>query len=66
MDKFFDVALIPQFLATLIKYLPTTLYILVVSLLLGFVLGVLIALPRIYNIPVLKQLVNSCYSVVVL
>ncbi|EUJ38316.1 amino acid ABC transporter permease [Brochothrix thermosphacta] len=56
MDKFFDVALIPQFLATLIKYLPTTLYILVVSLLLGFVLGVLIALPRIYNIPVLKQL----------
>jgi len=56
LDKYFDVTLILDFLPKLIKYLPTTLYILTLSLIIGFVIGLLIALTKIYKVPILNQL----------
>lgn len=39
MEKAFDISMIADFVPTLIGYLPVTLYILTLSLLFGFVLG---------------------------
>lgn len=55
MDKAFDVKMIADFIPTLAGYLPITLYILALSLIFGFILGVILSLPRIYQIPVLNQ-----------
>lgn len=55
MEKAFDINMIAAFVPTLIGYLPVTLYILAVSLLFGFLLGLLLSLARIYHIPVLDQ-----------
>lgn len=55
MEKAFDISMIASFVPTLLGYLPVTLYILAVSLLFGFLLGLLLALLRIYRIPVLNQ-----------
>lgn len=55
MEKAFDISMIASFVPTLLGYLPVTLYILAVSLLFGFLLGLLLTLPRIYRIPVLNQ-----------
>ncbi|MDT0014734.1 amino acid ABC transporter permease [Listeria cossartiae] len=55
MDKAFDVKMIADFIPTLAGYLPITLYILALSLIFGFILGVILSLPRIYKIPVLNQ-----------
>lgn len=49
MEKAFDMNMIGDFVPTLTAYLPVTLYILTLSLLFGFVLGLFLALPRIYN-----------------
>ncbi|RPK21845.1 hypothetical protein EH2_01140 [Bacillus subtilis] len=56
MEKAFDMNMIGDFVPTLTAYLPVTLYILTLSLLFGFVLGLFLALPRIYNIPIVNQL----------
>jgi len=56
MGKSFDITLVAEFLPKLIYYLPLTLLILVSSLALGLVLGTLIAITRLYRIPVLSQL----------
>lgn len=53
MDKAFDVKMIADFIPTLAGYLPITLYILALSLIFGFILGVLLSLPRIYKVPIL-------------
>ena len=45
MEKAFDISMIASFVPTLLGYLPVTLYILAVSLLFGFLLGLLLALP---------------------
>lgn len=55
MEKAFDISMIADFVPTLIGYLPVTLYILTLSLLFGFVLGLFLALPRIYNFPIVNQ-----------
>ncbi|MBE0791608.1 ABC transporter permease subunit, partial [Escherichia coli] len=55
MDKAFDVKMIADFIPTLAGYLPITLYILALSLIFGFILGVLLSLPRIYKVPILDQ-----------
>ncbi|MES5395779.1 amino acid ABC transporter permease [Bacillus amyloliquefaciens] len=62
MEKAFDVSMIASFVPTLLGYLPVTLYILAVSLLFGFLLGLLLALPRIYRIPVLNPFVKLYIS----
>ncbi len=57
MGKAFDLSLLGTFLPELLAYLPTTLLILAASLFFGLLLGLLLAIPRLYNIPVLTQLV---------
>ena len=62
MEKAFDMNMIGNFVPTLTAYLPVTLYILTLSLLFGFVLGLFLALPRIYNIPIVNQLAKVYIS----
>ncbi|MEH7012804.1 amino acid ABC transporter permease [Neobacillus niacini] len=57
MGKAFDIMLIFEFIPTLIHYLGETLQILTASIILGFVLGIAAAIPRLYKIPLLNQLV---------
>lgn len=58
----------PQFIWTafveLLKALPTTLYITVVSVGCGFVIGAIVAFSRIYRIPVLRQ-IGTVYVTVI-
>ncbi|QAV97280.1 sulfur-containing amino acid ABC transporter permease TcyL [Bacillus subtilis] len=62
MEKAFDMNMIGDFVPTLTAYLPVTLYILTLSLLFGFVLGLFLALPRIYIIPIVNQLAKVYIS----
>ncbi len=57
MGKAFDPMLIIEFIPTLIHYLGVTLQILVVSILLGLIIGIAAAIPRLFKIPILNQLV---------
>lgn len=52
----FNVSRMIEYFPKLIKCLPVTLYIVVVAMLLGTVFGVVIALFRIYKIPLLNQI----------
>lgn len=62
MENAFDMNMIGDFVPTLTAYLPVTLYILTLSLLFGFVLGLFLALPRIYNTPIVNQLAKVYIS----
>lgn len=57
MGKAFDLMLIIEFIPTLIQYLGITLQILAASIILGLVLGIAAAIPRLFKIPILNQLV---------
>ncbi|MEH7098261.1 amino acid ABC transporter permease [Neobacillus vireti] len=57
MGKAFDPLLIIEFLPTLLHYLGVTLEILAASIFLGLILGVAAAIPRLFKIPFLNQLV---------
>lgn len=57
MGKAFDLKLIIEFIPTLIQYLGITLQILGASIILGLILGIAAAIPRIFKIPLLNQLV---------
>jgi L-cystine transport system permease protein len=57
LGKPFDSALIWGFLPTLIPYLVVTLQILAVSIVLGIIIGIFAAIPRLFRIPILSQLV---------
>ncbi|MDM5327561.1 amino acid ABC transporter permease [Neobacillus sp. CF12] len=57
MGKAFDIMLIFEFIPTLIHYLGVTLQILAASIILGFALGIAAAIPRLFKIPLLNQLV---------
>jgi L-cystine transport system permease protein len=57
MGKAFDLMLIIEFIPTLIQYLGITLQILAASIILGFILGIAAAIPRLYKIPILNLLV---------
>lgn len=56
MGKAFDSTLIVTFLPKLAAFLHVTLFVLVASLFFGLLLGFVIALPRIYKIPVVSQI----------
>ncbi|WP_248923992.1 amino acid ABC transporter permease [Paenibacillus hamazuiensis] len=62
MGKAFDPLLIWEYLPKLLQYLPTTLLILAASVLLGVAIGLLLALIRLYRLPVLNQLVIAYVS----
>lgn len=57
MGKAFDLKLIIEFIPTLIQYLGITLQILGASIILGLILGIAAAIPRLFKIPLLNQLV---------
>jgi len=57
MGKSFDIQLVWVFLPKLLAYLHITLFILAASLLLGIVIGFLIAVPRLYHWPVVSRLI---------
>ncbi|MWC27037.1 amino acid ABC transporter permease [Paenibacillus sp. MMS18-CY102] len=54
MGRRFDIHYLWQFIPKLLGYLEITLFIVAASMLLGFLVGFLIALPRMYNVPVLR------------
>ncbi|MED3932129.1 amino acid ABC transporter permease [Priestia megaterium] len=56
MGKAFDIELIFTSIPQLLSYLHITIWILVASLVIGSTLGLFIALPRIYKVPVLSQI----------
>jgi L-cystine transport system permease protein len=57
MGKAFDLKLIIEFIPTLIQYLGITLQILGASIILGLILGIAAAIPRLFKIPLLNQFV---------
>ncbi len=57
MGSAFDLKLIIEFIPTLIQYLGVTLQILTASIILGIILGIAAAIPRLFKIPVLNQVV---------
>ncbi|MED4600886.1 amino acid ABC transporter permease [Paenibacillus validus] len=57
MGKPFDFTLIWVFLPKLLSFLHVTLFIVVASVALGVVAGIIMALPRLYKIPVLNRIV---------
>ncbi|RHW34731.1 amino acid ABC transporter permease [Lysinibacillus yapensis] len=62
MGKAFDFTLILEFIPTLVKYLGITLEILFFSIILGILIGLVAAIPKIFKIPILKQLVTIYIS----
>ncbi|OPA80118.1 cysteine ABC transporter permease [Paenibacillus selenitireducens] len=56
MGKSFDIGLILDFIPKLLGYVHVTFLILAGAILIGIVIGFLVALPRLYRIPVLAQI----------
>ncbi|AUO13764.1 amino acid ABC transporter permease [Priestia megaterium] len=56
MGKAFDIELIFTSIPQLLSYLHITIWVLIASLVIGSTLGLFIALPRIYKVPVLSQI----------
>ncbi|MFX3634340.1 MAG: amino acid ABC transporter permease [Candidatus Pristimantibacillus sp.] len=55
MGAKFDINYVFDFIPKLLSYLNITLFIVASSMVLGIVIGFIVALPRLYNIPVLKR-----------
>ena len=64
MANLFDFKLVFTEIPAILHYLPTTIWLTLAALLVGLVLGLVIALIRINNIPVLKQLSIAFVSVI--
>lgn len=62
MGTVFDPSLIFEFIPTLVKYLGITLEILVASIVLGTIIGIAAAIPKLFHIPILKQIVTLYIS----
>ena len=63
MTKLFDLQLVFSSIPELLKYLPTTLFLTVIAAIIGLLLGLVIAVIRMKNIPVLSQLAVAFVSV---
>lgn len=55
MSRRFDMTYVFDFIPKLLAYLNITLLIVGSSILLGLIIGMVVALPRLYNVPVLKR-----------
>ena len=64
MANLFDVKLVFSEIPSLLKYLPTTIWLTLAALFVGLFLGLVIALIRIKKIPVLTQLANLFISII--
>lgn len=62
MGKVFDPSLIFEVIPTLLKYLGVTLEILVASILFGSIIGIAAAIPKLFHVPILKQIVTLYIS----
>lgn len=62
MGNFFEPLLIFESIPKLLSYLHITIEILVLSVTLGLLLGILIAMPKLYHIPILKEIVTVYIS----
>jgi L-cystine transport system permease protein len=62
MANDFDLMLIANVLPILLQYLPVTLEILVCSILFGMLVGIVVAIPKLLQIPILKQIVTVYIS----
>ncbi|MFJ8234869.1 amino acid ABC transporter permease [Ureibacillus sp. NPDC094379] len=62
MGNFFEPSLIFESIPKLLSYLHVTLEILVLSVVLGLLLGILIAVPKLYHVPILKEIVTVYIS----
>lgn len=56
MGRPFDISYVLDFLPKLLSYLHITLWIVAASILLGIVIGFIVAVPRLYRIPVLQTI----------
>ena len=56
MEKLFDFEAVLSQLPEILKYLPTTLILAVSSMIIALIIGMLLALIKTKNIPVLKQI----------
>lgn len=56
MGRSFDITYVYDFIPKLLSYLDITLLIVASSILIGLLAGFIAALPRLYNIPVLKRI----------
>ena len=63
MAKLFDFKLVFTEIPDLVKYLPTTLFLTFVALVIGLLVGFVIAIVRMKKIPVLSQLATAFVSV---
>lgn len=64
MAKLFDFNAVWDQIPEIIKYLSTTLELAIISMIIGLVLGLLIAIIKIKEIPVLKQIASIYISIV--
>ncbi|MBO2536664.1 amino acid ABC transporter permease [Rummeliibacillus suwonensis] len=62
MGKAFDPALIIEFIPMLVKYLGVTLEILCFSILFGTIIGIIVALPKLFHVPIARQIVTVYIS----
>ncbi|BDH63131.1 L-cystine transport system permease protein TcyL [Lysinibacillus sp. PLM2] len=62
MGSFFEPSLIFESIPKLLSYLHITLEILVLSVGIGLLLGILVAMPKLYHIPILKEIVTVYIS----
>lgn len=58
----FDFQYFVNFIPKLLSYLPVTLEIFISSIVLGLILGILVAIPKLYNIPILKEIATVYIS----
>lgn len=61
-SNFFEPSLIFESIPKFLSYLHVTIEILGLSVTLGLLLGILIAVPKLYNIPILKEIVTVYIS----
>lgn len=64
MSKIFDWQLVFTEIPDLLKYLPVTLKLTAIALLIGWIIGLFIAIVKIHSIPVLKQLCTLFVTVI--
>lgn len=58
MGKLFDPEFVLESFPSIIKYLPVTIEISLVSMLLGLLIGFVVALIKIYDVPILNKIAN--------
>lgn len=64
MSKIFDWQLVFTQIPAVLKYLPVTLELTAIAMIIGWIVGLLIAIVKIHNVPILKQISTAFVSVI--